>query len=201
VRKRVREIVAKAASVLRWGGLRAVLARGAKELLGPLIRVERFFFLERDLTEPAVSFEATVPLEVRPAEAKDFETFADRFRAAGRDRREIARRLARGDVCFVAISGGCLAHFAWMAFSPAGVDIDEVGVGLRLGGGEVYFYDALTFPEWRGRKVILASAAARLSYARARGYGPDGGLRARGQRAEQDPGPHRGEEDQDHLAD
>ncbi len=159
--------VAKVRQVLRWEGIYGLFRRAVRKSLGRVIRIQRVFFFETDLTKPLPIVRARVPLEIRVATRQDLEAFADNLEVAGFDRQEVRRRLECGDVATLALSGGRLANVGWITFSSP--SITELGVSLLLDADEVCGYDAVTLPEWRGYGIQAAAANFRNHYERARG--------------------------------
>lgn len=159
--KRLRESI-------RWQGPWITLVRVIKTVLKPLIEINRFLFFETDLTKPIVQVEPRIPLEIRFMTPGDIEAFAPLFNTRGLSPEEIHSRLTRGDKCILACSDAELAGFCWLGFSSQWVS--EIGVMLCLAPGDVYGYDDVTFPAWRGNRIHPAIILYRSQYARAHGY-------------------------------
>jgi ribosomal protein S18 acetylase RimI-like enzyme len=155
-------------STLRWRGASGLAARAARELLGPLARIQRFVFVEADLERPSPGIEARVPLVIRPAAPEDFERAREVFEQGELDLREARERLSRGEVCVLGLAGGEPVYFVWASFAPH-VWIDEIGLTLRLGPHEAYNYQSFTLPRWRGNRIDPACTAVLQDYERARG--------------------------------
>ena len=138
-----------------------------------MIEIHRFLFFETDLTQPLPPIPAArIPLEIHPLRAEEVETLAPAFRVAGLALQEVGRRLARGDVCIIALSGSHLVHFQWAAFSPVriGGKGESLGLTLHLRAGEAYSYDAVTLVPWRGRGIHPVVSEYLAQYERGRGY-------------------------------
>ncbi|MCE9584468.1 MAG: hypothetical protein K8T20_18425 [Planctomycetes bacterium] len=67
------------------------------------------------------------------------------------------QRLALGDLCWLAFIGGRLAHQTWTSSTRA--FIPQVRYERRLAPDEVYFYDCVTVPDFRGRGLYPAAVA------------------------------------------
>lgn len=67
------------------------------------------------------------------------------------------QRLALGDLCWLAFVGGTLAHQTWTSSTRA--FIPQVGYERRLAPDEVYFYDCVTVPSFRGRGLYPAAVS------------------------------------------
>ena len=133
---------------LRWQGPWITTVRVIKTALKPLIEINRFLFFETDLTQPFAQVEPRIPLEMRLLTPDDIESFAPLFSTRGLSREEVQTRLTRGDKCILACSGSELTGFFWLGLSSQW--LPEIGVRLCLAPGEVYGYDSVTFPAWRG---------------------------------------------------
>jgi len=84
-------------------------------------------------------------------------------------RPELERRLAAGDRCHVARTMGRLIAVRWVSFTEARVPYLELT--FRVGGREVFVYDAFSDPAWRGRGVSRALYHAMNARLRSEGYG------------------------------
>jgi hypothetical protein len=151
----------------RWQGAGTTFVHVLKIALKPLIEINRFLLFETDLTQPLAPAKASIPLEMRVMTAEDIQAFADLFRARDLDAEIIDQRLARGGKCIRACSGGQLVGFHWLGFSS--LWLSEIGATLRLAPGEVYSYDVVTFPDWRGNRIQPAMGFYARQYARACG--------------------------------
>lgn len=121
----------------------------------------------KDLGQPLTAHPARVPVDI--AVATDEQVVARLAALAGGDEREAAlyaRRMRRGQRCFVAWVGDEPAGFNWLATADE-ADEDRT---IRLRAGEVYCFDAYTAPEWRGHAVHPALLARMLEVAQAEGY-------------------------------
>jgi GNAT superfamily N-acetyltransferase len=75
-------------------------------------------------------------------------------------------RLRRGELCFLALCRGVIAHVNWSCFSWAEAMPEHP---IRLREGEVFTTDAITLPEFRGRGLHAFVLRAMLENARTRG--------------------------------
>ena len=152
----------------RWEGWSGVARQVARKVSRPVVEVRRWFFFETDLRRDFPPATARVPVEIRAATSAELETFADVLRAAGIDPEKCQRRLARGDVAVVVLSGGQLAHVRWISYSSP-VVIREIGVSLHLGPSEGYIYGSVTLPEWRGKGIADVPTGFTARYSLSRG--------------------------------
>jgi hypothetical protein len=139
--------------IVRYEGLRGLAQRLLQKSLGRVVWVERLFFFDHPLeTEP---LPARVPVEFRVISPEDVDRFAGDLSDSGITPEEAHARLRRGDVGYFGILEGRLVHQAWdTTLDPY---VDEVGLTLLLGPGEVCSYGAWTAPAWRGLGIQAAS--------------------------------------------
>lgn len=124
----------------------------------------RVLLLERCLSEPA-NVRSPAPLEfslLSPDELDEYLAFHDED-----PRSELEARLARGEECFVARSGGAIVCANWAVYDEH--EVRFLRYRLRLEPGEVYVYDSYTRPDFRGRSVAPALAAHLVERFRAAG--------------------------------
>jgi GNAT superfamily N-acetyltransferase len=81
---------------------------------------------------------------------------------------DAARRLARGERCFVARRDGDLVAMRWLSTERA--DIEYLGLSFPLGPGLTYAYDGFTDPEARGSGFATLSGAHMGDQLRREGY-------------------------------
>jgi len=153
---------------LHWQGRWTTFVLAVKIALRPLIEINRFLFFETDLTLPLAQVMARIPIEMREMAEEDIERFAALLCARGLKPDEFRRRLARGDRGLLAFSGAELTAFHWLGLSSQW--LPEIGITLRLAPGEVYGYDAVTFPAWRGNRIHAALSIYVNQYAKTHGY-------------------------------
>lgn len=103
--------------------------------------------------------------EIRPATPDDAPAVAEFFPHVPFD-----QRLSLGDLCWLAFVGGRLAHQTWTSTTRA--FIPQVCYERRLAPDEVYFYDCVTVPDFRGRGLypaaVVMSARRHLPLGRTR---------------------------------
>ena len=96
-----------------------------------------------------------VPLRIHGTDASDAERARSAMRAAGDDADDIGARLAQGDELFGWQSAdGNVACFCWVRYRGRAIG----PVALRDHPGRVFFYNAHTLPQYRGRglyRVLL----------------------------------------------
>ncbi|MCC6739087.1 MAG: hypothetical protein IT452_08575 [Planctomycetia bacterium] len=88
--------------------------------------------------------------EIRPATPEDASHIAVAFPHV-----PLEQRLAAGDLCWLAWVGGRLAHQTWTSTTRA--FIPQVEYERRLAPDEVYVYDCVTVPDWRGHGLYPAT--------------------------------------------
>jgi len=83
-------------------------------------------------------------------------------RATGRTATEVEERLLRGARCLIARVGDDIASVCWLSRSPEW--LQEINCVFRPPEGDLYIWDCLTRPSFRGRHLyptLLAAAADR----------------------------------------
>jgi hypothetical protein len=154
--KRRSEWTSRLAPYVRFGlaaGTLALAKRGVARWVqwGTLV-----FFDQALATSPPPGIDADV--KIRAVREGDLPSLASAFR---RDLHELRSRLARGDRGFCAFGGGRNAtplHMRWSTVLPT--EILEAGLWLCPRSGEVYVYDAVTHPLFRGQRL---SGAVRIA--------------------------------------
>jgi hypothetical protein len=137
--------------------------------------------LERSLLDPLPEAKTDVKLEVRTATAADLDLICATYApypylfmgdlapdgTVPADVRQIyADRLDRGELCYIATSGGDLAHMNWTCFSWGDV---MPGWRLDLTAYEIYTTDGVTTAAFRGKNVHAVVLRQMLVHARERG--------------------------------
>jgi hypothetical protein len=148
MKERRSEWPARLAPYVRFGMAAGALAL-AKRSVARWVQWGTLVFFEQDLVASSVDVEHDV--KIREVREKDLETLANAFR---RDLGELRERVARGDRAFCAFGTGRGAtplHMRWATSAPT--EIPEAGLWLCAGPGEVYVYDAVTHPLFRGRRL------------------------------------------------
>jgi acetyltransferase (GNAT) family protein len=152
---------------LRYDGAWAawwVLTRCAR----PLGHLELAFLYEMDLVPPVPAARARVPVELAHATTADATEIAGLMVAgdsgavpdlAG----AIARRLARGEICFVAKIGAQIVHCNWISF---GWKESLAGRVIILSKDAAYCGGAYTAEGWRGQAIHTEVNAAMLRFLR-----------------------------------
>ncbi|HXE80318.1 MAG TPA: hypothetical protein VNK41_06185 [Vicinamibacterales bacterium] len=97
---------------------------------------------------PIPVFGTRIPVRYATLTPEDAPAYR-RFRP-GVDAREIERRLARGDRCFVVWHGDRIMHECWVTAS-ARTYVPYLERDIRLEPGDAYFYGAYTDAKYRGQ--------------------------------------------------
>jgi len=158
--------VLAAAYRVRDGTRRAFASGGLRGVwLGVLSTgvYRRLLVLERRLEQPPPDFGDEPPVRVILLEDEVA------YRALRPDQKPdlFARRRAAGAVCFAAAAGDRVVGATWAA--PGGGWCDYLEYRVQLPDDEVYLFDTMVAPGWRGRRV-----AARIASAQIRCYGERG---------------------------
>jgi GNAT superfamily N-acetyltransferase len=126
------------------------------------VRLVTLLMYERRLDRPA-------PPVVLP-EGVDL-IMADRFLATGPVadawHPDATERLREGQICAIARHGTDIVAYCWAAGSP--VWVGEIGRAVVPARDDVYFYDAFTVPDWRGRGLFSAMLSHLVTVAAGRG--------------------------------
>jgi RimJ/RimL family protein N-acetyltransferase len=133
--------------------------------------------MARDLSEPVPTLPPPHAVVLRTATAADLPVLASTMEPFRRDiwnfelggplRSLFQERLAAGDHCLIAESGGEFVYMAWTRFDSASEG--RAGIVAPLRAGESYGYGVFTVPAFRGRGVATAAAAERFRHLRNRG--------------------------------
>jgi GNAT superfamily N-acetyltransferase len=137
--------------------------------------------LDRSLVDPLPEARTAVRVSLRHAVEADMDAVCDLYsgdswlylgEAPGQAGSHAAaralyiERLRRGEICFLALSDGAIAHVNWLCSSWG----DALpGHPIRLRSGEVYTTDGLTTEEFRGKGLHAHVLRAMLEHASARG--------------------------------
>ena len=149
------EWTSRMAPYVRYGMVAGTVAL-AKRSVSRWVQWGTLVFFDQALGSsptPAVDADVTI----RAVREADLAALATSFR---RDLAELRARLERGDRGYCAFAGGRNAtplHMRWSTVAPT--EIPEAGLWLCPRAGEVYVYDAVTHPLFRGRRL---SGAVRM---------------------------------------
>ena len=145
-----RRIAVRTVETLRQEGWRSLLFMVLADL-----GYRRLLLLERVLSEERPFLYAQAPLEFSQLEWDELDEYV-----AFHDedpRSQLEGRLARGEECFIARSGGRIVCANWAVYDEHTVRF--LRYPLRIGPGEVYVYDSYTLPAFRGSGAAPALAA------------------------------------------
>jgi GNAT superfamily N-acetyltransferase len=118
-------------------------------VFGRLFVYEKMFVFKTETKKVHFPNEKSAGLIARPAESDDIRRLQ---KLAKFHNGEVQQRLKAGDLCFVALSDGNLANYAWFCFSEE--YINELERNIRVSAGSAYRYDVFTLPAYRGKGVF-----------------------------------------------
>lgn len=147
-------------SIHRYSGVRGVWFA----VLGEIC-YRRLAIRECLLDQPFPETAADIPLAIELLGHDQVDEY-NAFRHPA-DPDSARRRLAAGDMCFVARHDGGIVSARWAATSRA--RCDYLSRTIRLAEDEVYLYDAFTLPASRGKRVFPALTSAMHRYFRVAG--------------------------------
>lgn len=157
-----------------WARSRYILA-GRTMMLRIGLKYIKMMVYSRPLDTDIPVVETKVPVEVRVlVSAKDVNDrcYQGVLLASGDDpvqHNETLRRLDQGDICVVGIVGDKVAGFVWQysqrrKYEPA-IEREEI-----FDEDEVLLYDALVFPEFRGKRVNTKLLETLLFFVKFKNY-------------------------------
>jgi GNAT superfamily N-acetyltransferase len=135
------------------------------KILGETV-YRRVLLVERPLDEPFPTIEPRTPIVVELLDPGGIEAYLA-FRT-DTSHHELERRLAAGDVCFMARQADRIIGVTWAATERGWTRY--LGREIALRPDEVYTYDWLTAPRFRRQHVASRLTLECLRYFRARGY-------------------------------
>jgi GNAT superfamily N-acetyltransferase len=138
----------------------------------PLGHLELAFLYEMDLAQPVRSASARVPIELAHAMSADAAEIAALMAPSDAGAvpglaAAITRRLARGEICFVAWIGARIVHYNWISF---GWKESLAGRVIILSKDAAYCGGAYTAEGWRGQGIHTEVNAAMLRFLRDKGF-------------------------------
>jgi SAM-dependent methyltransferase/GNAT superfamily N-acetyltransferase len=151
----------RAAEVLREEGFRNLWFR----ILGETV-YRRMVLVERLLNEPIPEVTVRLPVVISLLRETELDEYLSL--RPGADPSDIRRRLAAGQLCFVARHEGRIIHARWATTRRAW--IDYLACEIRLAPDEVYTFESFTDPSFRGQNVAPAQGMESLRYFRDAGY-------------------------------
>jgi ribosomal protein S18 acetylase RimI-like enzyme len=143
----------RVAQLLEQGGVEHLLVRAFGKLTSPAFSIGSLIFFRRDLQEPTPQPQPIPGITLR------FASLEDAPLLGGNDpvvTRNMAYRLECGDLCCMGIDrNGRLAHYRWAAARL--IYVPELDRSFAPDCGEVYLYDLLTVPGFRGMGIDTQS--------------------------------------------
>lgn len=143
------------------------------KLLSEIGYYRRLILLERSLEAPIPEIKPLVTVNIELLKKTELDEYAT-FRSKNdliqieNDPYKIADRLNAGHWCFVARHGGEIISDCWASIHH--VRFSRLYYKLRLAQGKVYFYDAFTRPDFRGKSVLPAILEEMIRHSHAAGY-------------------------------
>lgn len=144
-------------AVLRQDGPRLFLTKLWRRLTYGILRRERLIFFSNDvpLTPLALPDELTQAFGFVLVDAVNIGMYRRQLVEAFQlPARVVDRRITDGKQIMLALDGEQVVAMVWMAFETQ--PVDEIGLKLRLLGGEFLTFDAVTLRPWRGRGLSQA---------------------------------------------
>ena len=179
---------------IRYQGTGILLWKIVMRLLSPVVTLDHQILFEYDLTQPIEQRYSRVDITIEHASEAGLEEIAasvfpatppaaytgvsdaqeyeharyERENAHSRESFLVnARRWLRsGEICFVARTGGEIAHNNWVTFDWCVNSTRPI----RLGPGEIYAAEGYTKVPWRGKGIHEAVNSHFLRYAKSLGH-------------------------------
>jgi hypothetical protein len=141
----------------------------------PFGSLELAFLYEMDLARPIDQFRAKVLVSVKLAAPQDVGELAAVLAQSENLgnaempslRQALLRRLAAGELCFLARSGTRIVHYNWISFRRKD---SLAGRMIVLGDDAAYCGGAYTVPGWRGYGIHTEVNAAMLRFLQQKDY-------------------------------
>jgi GNAT superfamily N-acetyltransferase len=156
-----RTALGRAGAILRDGGPRSLFFKVAGELLYRRLVVDELRFGDVPLTTTFGDHDLVI---------LDSTSFPDylKFRT-DLDQNMIDERLRRGHECHAILIDGEVAQSSWVA-SGESAWVGYLGCEIELGARDIYVYEFLVHPSYRGRKLFPAALSRLVTEYRGRGY-------------------------------
>jgi GNAT superfamily N-acetyltransferase len=127
---------------------------------------------EQDLQDPIPEVKPPIELEIGIATIDDLRSIEDRMDGASEkffhgDKEFFLAAVKRGNTCFVAKTNGQIAGYTWVNFHDVPLFFDAVA---RYPRDTAHTFNALVFPEYRGKKVFQAISRELYTYLKSQGY-------------------------------
>jgi GNAT superfamily N-acetyltransferase len=147
----------------RDGGTKAVLTRGVRKIVSPVVKIGSLVFTECDLREPMPERSVIHGIVIREAMIDDLNLFENR--------ELVLKRFNDGHRCFIGIeeATGKLANLRWINTTGFAY-IPELERNWWFGPDGAYAYDLKTMPEFRRRGIDGYTRHYTYSYLRDTGY-------------------------------
>lgn len=151
----------RAFEVLRGEGLASLWFKALSRTI-----YRRVILFERSLAEAPGAPTGSLPVTIDLLQEHEINEYLSLRPAA--DSHEIRRRLQAGEWCFVARCEGQLVHACWAAAGRAW--IEYLAREIQLAPDQVYSFESLTAPGWRGQNIAGARSAYMARFLLAAGY-------------------------------
>jgi len=145
------------------GGTKALLTRGVRKIVSPVVKIGSLVFTECDLGEPMPERPFIPGIVIREATPDDLNLFENP--------ELFLERLNDGHRCFMGIdeASGKLANLRWVNTTGSAY-IPELQRNWWFGPAGAYAYDLKTMPEFRRRGIDGYTRHYTYSYLRDTGY-------------------------------
>ena len=141
----------------------SAVVRGIARKLRAIIRLDTFWVLETDLTQPIPDVTPRLEVEFRPAVLEDVPFFVDQeAHTLSQEKKDRAlRRMSSGDVCTVGIHDNQFVSYMWTALRDKPI---VGGKSVGFGRGWCYGYGSYVVRRLAGNRLHQAHLAYTRSY-------------------------------------
>lgn len=139
-----------------WQGI----ARRVRARARQLFRLEYHYMLAYPLERLDSAPAAKTPLQIEVLSPEDGETIRELVGMYGvpADEQGLLERLRQKEYCYLGRVDGRLVSYLWVLYDG---DVREYGKTLyHMQPDEIYFHDAYTVPEQRGKNIMVALSVA-----------------------------------------
>lgn len=139
-----------------------------KKLLAPVLTTEKLLVYRKDVqalsaSAPRVGPVDGIPLAIHNLSGEDTDLFAELCRQFP-EKAFATRWHASGTQCFVAVTGGVIAGYAWVGRHR--LHIAEINYHYPLAKDELFIYDCFVTPQHRGQGIYPTMIGAIMEASR-----------------------------------